>query len=57
MNGFIHCANFDIFVLVLVCPKKELNIVVGGVNLDSVLKLCWYVSKKRNMLWLLVSVL
>ncbi|OAD75189.1 hypothetical protein PHYBLDRAFT_158344 [Phycomyces blakesleeanus NRRL 1555(-)] len=39
MNGFVLCANFDIFVLVLVCPKKELNIVVGGVNLDSVLKL------------------
>ncbi|OAD74225.1 hypothetical protein PHYBLDRAFT_158653 [Phycomyces blakesleeanus NRRL 1555(-)] len=26
MNGFVLCANFDIFVLVLVCPKKELNI-------------------------------
>ncbi|OAD69962.1 hypothetical protein PHYBLDRAFT_159732 [Phycomyces blakesleeanus NRRL 1555(-)] len=36
MNGFVLCANFDIFVLVLVCPKKELNIVVGGVNLDSI---------------------
>ncbi|OAD69786.1 hypothetical protein PHYBLDRAFT_148974 [Phycomyces blakesleeanus NRRL 1555(-)] len=39
MNGFILCANFDIFVLVLVCPKKDLNVVVGGVNLDSIVML------------------